>query len=251
MNCSVSYNLYKFYFTIVIVFATSLFFGQGFEMDALKNEYRWSASQISKKEISTGVVYQNNFISNGNISSLHLNQPMKPMLFFEDTQKILFIDNTLSSLGEIQLSPLQLGWVTFATPSNWGGIWLWDNSQKTLYRINNFGEILLSIPNIRNNRYSSDWEVKWMEEDGQFLYLRDNKHLFVLDMLGGIIACIPVNEFKETWLIDGQVWEHNDNAVVALYPKKGERVPIASQTIYLHSSGIFFGENYEMMQKWP
>lgn len=225
--------------------------GQSMQMDVTGNRYIWNGSEVIKKEKATRLEFRNNFLSSGNIKQLDLNQPMRPVLFFEDTQQLIFADNTLSPMSILELSPLNLGWIVQICTSKWGGIWVWDNSQKTLYKIDKNGAIILSIPNFSNSAYLSDWEVKWMAEDGNHLFIRDNAHLLVLDILGGIEQCIAVSAFNPTWLVNGEIWESNGQNLQCLYPSMNRSIPFNLHPVYLHRSGIYSGTNFETWTPWP
>jgi hypothetical protein len=208
-------------------------------IDAMGNVYRWNKSTIEKTEANSSIAFQNNFLSFGDIQNIDFTNPFKPFVFFENSQTIIFLDNTLSIQGKLNLENLDLGWITQVCGSNWSGYWLWNNMTKTLIKVNPIGEPILQIPNLSQSYIHSSWEIRWLAENGHQLFMRDDEHFFVFDLLGGLSNSYPIS-FSPTWLLDGQVMQYKDNRVETLYPNIKTIGMVTKPPIYINENGIYF-----------
>ncbi len=218
-------------------------------IDPLGNIYRWNKSKIEKKESNSAIVFQNNLLSFGDIQNIDFTNPFKPFLFFENSQSIVILDNTLSIQGQINLENLNMGWITQVCGSKWSGYWLWNNMEKTLIKINPHGESILQIPNLSQSYIHSSWEIRWMAENGQQLYLRDGEHFFVFDLLGGLSNVYPFS-YAPTWLIDGQVMQCRDNKIEVLYPTIKTIGTVSKCPVYMDENGIYFSADPIEFTPW-
>lgn len=104
-------------------------------VDPFGNRYDVFSEKILKYNKTDALLFSNGFPQYGNIHHLDITNPLQPSLFFFDTQKILIIDNTLSSQSSpIDLSqPLSNGVIPYYTAgcvSANSGFWAFDNVQK-------------------------------------------------------------------------------------------------------------------------
>lgn len=218
-------------------------------IDAMGNIYRWNSNNIEKTEATNSLVFQNNFLSYGDIQNIDFTNPFKPFVFFENSQTIVILDNTLSNQGEINLENLNLGWITQVCGSKWSGYWLWNNMTKTLIKINPNGEPILQIPNLSQSYIHSSWEIRWIAENGQQLFLRDGEHFFVFDLLGSLSGTYPFS-FAPSWIVDGKVMQYKDSRLEEIYPVIRTIGKVSKPPIYLNENGVYFSSDINDFIPW-
>ncbi len=219
------------------------------QVDVMGNVYRWNNNEIDKIEQGTKLTFENNFLSFGDIQNFDLTNPFKPFLFFENSQTIVVLDNTLSTQSELNLERLNLGWITQVCGSKWSGYWLWNNMTKSLIKINPIGEPIIQIPNLAQSDIQSSWEIKWMAENGNYLFMRDHEHLFVFDLFGGLNKIINV-PFARTWILNNQVVQYDQQKIEIIYPNRQILVRVPNEPYFINEDGLYFSIDTLDFRSW-
>ena len=138
--------------------------------------------------------YTFNDISLGNISFVDVNLALKPLLYYEDTQAIVFLDNTLSKQGET-IYPIDHGFsnVTKVCHSADNSFWLFERDGFELHRIDRQMQVISGTGSL-DLLLGRTIEPDYMVERGNRLYVKDpKKGIYVFDIYGNWVKTIPLN----------------------------------------------------------
>ena len=205
--------------SLLSLFSLAQSIGVNMGFDHWGNQYRWSESELEKYDPVQQLDYRNGQLTYGKITKLDWVQPQKPFVFFEDTQRIVFLDNTLSEQGEsISLSSiLPNSWITQVSGSVLGGFWCYDHLNQQLIKLDQLGNFLFTLNNLPHFNLLSDWDALGLIEHKNALYLWDHQNLFVFDLLGGLTQ--QVSAPGDNFLFDnGTVFQYNGTRILAIFP---------------------------------
>lgn len=120
----------------------------------------------------------------GDIHQLNVDNPQKLMAYYADYNNLIFLDNTLSEINRLDLESLSLWDTQGATLARDNSIWLLDNANIRLLKINEAGKVLLSTneqdPNLR--KYLID--IPQMTNKDNLIYLNNGSDISVYDEFG-------------------------------------------------------------------
>ncbi len=178
-----------------------------FQLDLLGQLYFVNGSEL--KKYSKDAVLLNTF-SNlylGDITSLDVSDPMNILLYYDDNNQIILLDNQLAVKNSpIDLSELGYEQASLVCLSYNNGFWLFDPISQALIRFNNLLDETDNSGNILNVTGYQIQPVQLIERDNQVI-LRDNKYgIFVFDRFGNYIKRIPFVNIDDLYIRSGQ-WQ--------------------------------------------
>jgi len=151
--------------------------------------------------------------SNGEISAIDVSDPYILLLFYEDLNRVIFLDDKLAPIGKpLDLDKLDLFNVSVVCKSKSFAIWIYDRFDNRLihYGFNPKG----IIQEIMLDPLKLEHEVIFMIESGNHLYLNTGKQVIVLDQYGSFIKSID-SEIKKTLQIkNNQIIYFKDNKLL-------------------------------------
>jgi ABC-type uncharacterized transport system permease subunit len=120
----------------------------------------------------------------GTISEIDTKNPMKVMLFSEQQQYLIFLDNTLSKQFELELSDYNLNYVTHVAASiQPDKIWVFDQQNSKISLIASKQQQSISLQNVAGLLNIKN-VLRIVEKDEQLLLFDAQKGLFVFDLFG-------------------------------------------------------------------
>ncbi len=190
-------------------------------IDVQGNVYRWNSNSVEKFDAVQQLYYRNGNLSFGSIKKLDLTQPQKPFIFFEETQRIVFLDNTLSEQSEsIELQTLiPQSWITQVSGSKMNGFWCYDHLNLKVIRLDRYGNVLFIIENLPQFNALSDWDAMGMIEHKNHLYIWDHQNLFLFDLLGGYFSQYPAKH-AQYWFDEERVYQETNHNIEQILPLK-------------------------------
>lgn len=175
--------------------------------DHLGNCYLVTADRIRKFD-SRGQ-FQKEFSNKnfGAISTADATNPLRILLFYRDFSRILFLDNTLSQNGEaVQLEALGYPMTTLAATSYDNGLWIYDQQNFELIRLNRNLQ-----PEQRTGNLSQQLGIELRPD---FLLEKDNK-LFMNNPATGILVFDVFGTYSRQIPLPGlHRFQIDDDAVV-------------------------------------
>ncbi len=137
--------------------------------------------------------------SNGKISSIDVSDPYILLLFFEDLNRIVFLDNKLAPIGgPFDLDKLGLFNTSAVCKSKNFAVWIFDSFENRIvnYSFNPKG----IIQEFSLDPLSLKEELNFMLESGKYLYLNTGKQLIIFDQYGSYIKSIQ-SEVKKSFQV--------------------------------------------------
>lgn len=152
----------------------------------------------------------------GSVTSIDANNPLKLLLFYENYQTIIMLDNLLGEIGRYNLFDLGFNDITAVGISNDNNVWLYDPIDYKLKKIDNSGRLLAESITMYNEGLEYI-RPEFLVEKGNKVFVYDKDHgFFLFDNLGQYLHAIPmkgidahqvVNENMIVFLKDGVI--HN------------------------------------------
>jgi len=103
-----------------------------------------SRNEILKYDTDYKLLFRYSIRSLGDITSLNVSNPQKLFVYYGDYNQIVLLENTLSEIKRLDLESLEIYNISGMTVGRDNFIWLFDNANLRLLKINERGEIFLS-----------------------------------------------------------------------------------------------------------
>lgn len=134
----------------------------------------------------------------GNISSVDATNPLKLVLYYQDYQQVVFLDNQLSGNGKaISLQDLGLEQAALVCASVNNSFWVYERRNNELLRYDENAKRVASTGNLRQVLGEEIAPVQ-MKEHNNLLYLISPKAgIHVFDIYGAFSKLIPIREVKD------------------------------------------------------
>jgi len=150
------------------------------EIDKLGNLYLINnRNEILKYSSDLELLFKNSYNKYGAISHVDVSNPQKTLIYFSDFQYVLFLDNTLSEIKNLNLEDLGFWDVKAVSLSMDNQIWIYDPVNFKLIKVNDNGKILLSS----NEQFTGDLdqELRLLAKDNEVYLFSKNKLLIFSD----------------------------------------------------------------------
>ncbi len=174
--------------------------------DNLSNVYLISDDRFLKYDMKLKLQKEFSNKNFGNITTADVTNPLRPLLFYQEFGRIVFLDNTLSLNGEpIALEKLGYPLATLAASSYDNSLWIYDQPSFELIRFNTALEI--------TNRTGNLSQILGIELQPNFILEKDNRlfvnnpktGILVFDVFGTYIKTIPILDLTNFQVADDQI----------------------------------------------
>ncbi len=159
-----------------------------FTVDNLDNIYLLSSSNQVKKLNANGdsVAIFNDVKKFGQATLIDVSNPLKVLLFYKDFATIVVLDRFLNIRNTIDLRKHNILQVRAIGQSYDNKIWLYDELENKLKKIDEDGTLLQETPDFRQLFGSAPAPQKIFDQD-QYIYLYDSaQSVFVFDYYGAL-----------------------------------------------------------------
>ncbi|MHA6246734.1 hypothetical protein ACXYMU_02270 [Pontibacter sp. CAU 1760] len=195
----------------------------------------------------------------GRISTMEAWNPMKVLLFYEDSQTLLLLDRFLRPLSSTDLRDINYGGIAkVAALSSDDGVWLFDETNLTLSKLDlRQRNVTLETPlNLILDRERFD--VLQLREYQNQLYLLDsNNGLYVFDNLGNYKQQIPLSGVRYVGFRDNELYYVLQGQLhfLDLYTSEKRAMPLPANKGYTNAlvgNGLlyFFSKNKADVYTW-
>lgn len=142
----------------------------------------------------------------GEVSHLDCSDPYQLLVFFQDYNIVLFLDNFLSENGDIiDMQSIGLDQVTLACHSREGGFWVFDQIRQKVLHLNDNLDVTHETVNFMQwfgRRLSPDYMLEYNNQ----LYLNEPESgLYVFDHFGTYIKKIALTQLHEPQILEGSI----------------------------------------------
>ncbi|MDR2978863.1 MAG: hypothetical protein LBV02_00230 [Bacteroidales bacterium] len=184
---------------------------QKMAIDPQGNLYLISESSLFKYDLSGKLLYSYTNFQYGTIHSVTAINPMKIMLFFRETGKIVFLDERLASIStEFDLFSSNFYTISLASCSINNQIWLYDQNNATLemrdFHFNPVNRITYNFPDFQ--------PIQLTEIPGKnFLMTNPNQAIYLFDTFGTLIKTLPLRTNHPAQVIGNTIYYIGDHSI--------------------------------------
>ncbi|MFY0674317.1 MAG: hypothetical protein JXQ87_13000 [Bacteroidia bacterium] len=134
-----------------------------------------------------GQHFTHNEKSLGKIINIDVSNPMRILLHYADANMVMFVDNTLTEMGRVQLQNFGIyGQNILVANSKLGGFWIYDPIQQAINRFDISGK---KFAGNQLNVIEKDLQPSFLYEKNAQVYMAlSNGQLIVLDINGTLSA---------------------------------------------------------------
>lgn len=162
-------------------------YAEKIRVDNLGYVYLVKGTQISRFDSDLIKIAQYDYKLNGEITTVDVSDPFRVLVFYEDFNRIIFLDNNLTELRDpIFLDDLLIYSTNAVCSSNQGGFRVYDNQNSSVISFNKD----LNITQTGTNLYSisENQNVIKIKESNNFVYvLLNSGKLVILDKFANFV----------------------------------------------------------------
>ena len=183
-----------------------------FYTDNLQNIYVLSSATDQIKKLnangdSVGVF--NNTLRYGKIYSADVTNPLKILVYYKDFSTILILDRYLSTRAVIDLRKLNMTQVKAIAQSYDGNIWLYDEAEGKIKKIDDNNTVLLESADLRLVFDEALSPATIIDDNGE-LYLYDtNKGWLIFDYYTTFKTRLAYTNWGDVEVIDKKLYGHD------------------------------------------
>jgi len=170
-----------------------------FTVDNLDNVYVITSTDQLKKYNANGdsVAVFNQVRKFGKVSTIDVSNPLKVLLYYKDFSTIVVLDRLLSIRNIIDLRKQGIFQVNAIGQSYDNNIWVYDEGNSKLKKIDDQGKTLLETTDFRQ-LFDHAPEVRNIFDQDGFVYLYDpQQSIFVFDYYGALRNKILINGWDD------------------------------------------------------
>ena len=180
--------------------------------DKLGNLYQISDMKIVKYSSKLDTLQSNSIFSNGTITSFDSRNPMQLILFYNQQQEIILLDNTLSQTNKIDL--LFFEWIDLACSSNRdNSFWLYSITTQSLIKTDKTGKITNRFKNIAQLVQKNINPTQLIEYENEVYLLDPDEGLFVFDLFGNFTKRIQLEKTENVKFYNKKVFYRVNNSI--------------------------------------
>ncbi|MCW3116988.1 MAG: hypothetical protein JWM28_1070 [Chitinophagaceae bacterium] len=170
-----------------------------FAVDNLDNMYLFSSSNQLKKLNAHGdsVAVYNDVKKFGRATYIDVSNPLRILLYYKDFLTIVILDRLLNLRSVIDLRKSNILQATAIGLSYDNNIWVYDEANSKLKKMDDQGRILLETPDFRQLFGDAPSPQSVFDQDG-FVYMYDSvKGVYVFDYYGALKNKILITGWKD------------------------------------------------------
>jgi len=202
--------------TLLKTFPTEV---KDFATDNLGNIYLLTnTNQIRKiNEKGDSIAVYNDVRRYGKIYSIDATNPLKVLVYYKDFATVVVLDRLLTVRNTIDLKKQNILQVKTITSSYDNNIWLYDDLDSKIKKIDDNGRVILESNDFRQVYQTVPSPNKLYDEDGQ-LYLYDpKKGMLVYDYYGAQKSSYPITNLQDVQVLDKNTITGHDSTHIILF----------------------------------
>lgn len=191
-----------------------------FTADNFDNIYLLNSSDQLKKIAANGdsVGVFNNVRRYGKVAQIDVSNPMRVLLFYKDFATVVVLDRLLSNRSTIDLRKQDIFQVEAVCLSYDNNIWLYDEFEHKLKKIDETGKLLFATSDFRQLFGEAFSFTSISDQDG-FLYLYDrNKGVYVFDYYGALKNIFSLTGYDNFRAVGKFITGTRNDSLMRYYP---------------------------------
>ena len=207
--------------------------------------------KINEKGDSVGVF--NQVTKYGKLSYVEAQNPWKAILFYKNFSTIVLLDKYLNVIAAINLRNKNIFQVKAVTTSYDNNIWLYDEQDNKLKKIDDAGNVISETVDFRLLFDSVPTPEKIIDRDG-FVYLYDpQKGVYLFDYYGSFKSRLPLLHWTDIAVIGKTIYGFDEENLYKYTPPLPDinkfKLPVALQnnnSIQLNNHKIYILKNQQL-----
>ena len=169
-----------------------------FNVDAIGNIYLITPTDQLKKKKPDGTLtaVYNDVKRYGKINTIDVRNPMKVLVYYKNYSAIVVLDKLLTFRNQIELKPLQFFEVNAIANTYDNNIWIYDEQNFRIKKIDDKGVLLLEYPDLRNEFNITPAAEKIIDENNQLYLIDQEQGVFIFDYYGAYNRLIPLKDLR-------------------------------------------------------
>ena len=213
----------------------------GFTADHLDNIYlHYSSGQLKKLDAKgDSIAVFNNIRRYGMLSYMDVSNPLRVLLYYKDFSIVVVLDRLLSVRTSIDLRKNEIFQVQAIGLSYDNNIWLYDEVESKLKKIDENGKLLYASTDFRQLFDEAYTFTSIFDQDG-LLYLYDkNKGVLIFDYFGSFKSKIPLTGLNNFRVAGKNIYGTKNDSLIRYQPagfmSQEIKLPAAfSQAVAIH-----------------
>ena len=163
------------------------------QTDRLGNLYIITkTNQLYKYDSRGNLLGTLNYKYLGNINFIDASNPFELYVFYKELNEVLFLDNNLSYRGEMLLNDYGISQSSAIARSYDNGIWVFDNGDLQLKRMNKNGEVLQMSGNVKQF-LNSTLQPNFIYDNNDKVFVNDSTiGILVFSVFANYVKTIPI-----------------------------------------------------------
>lgn len=146
-----------------------------------------------------------NKVSYGQLKNVDASNPLKILLFYEQYGKIIILDKMMSIKAELDLRRMGYSNVTAAGISADGNIWIYNETDAELIKVNEQQQVILKSNDLRQETLTVPQPSILLEKEGLVYLCDENQGIYILNRQGRFIQLLPFEQVENIQIIDRQM----------------------------------------------
>lgn len=215
-------------------------------LDNANMVYRYTDFEILKVNSIGDTLYRYSNNSLGKISYIDVTNPMKPLVFYNDAQKIAVLDNTLSlqnqrviNLEDIEAYSTQC----VATSQSEQGFWLYDLELMEIERFDFRLQKKVSTGNLLQLLGVDELNVLSLKERSGFLFVTtEHQGVIIFDIYGTLYKILDFKNVQYLDVLGKNLILQNDNNLIIMPLDIWDAKPIGNIDVSNSDKVLFINE---------
>ncbi len=165
-------------------------------IDRIEQIYVVSTTNQLYKYASDGKLLATaNFNYSGNITSLDITNPLEVYVFYQELNKVLFLDNNLAFRGSIDLQQSDVHMALAIARNYANGLWVFDASDLMVKKVDKDGTISQTSGNIRQFTKANFTPQNIIDNGNQVFMCDSANNILVFDVFANFKKEMPINGY--------------------------------------------------------
>ena len=182
---------------------------QQYQIDIQGNAYKIYTQEVVKMNAASQEEFRYSNKLLGNIDQMDVTNPLRPLIFYKDQQKLVITDNTLSKQNQQVISFDDLNMYQIQCVANSkidNGIWLYDQELLQIVKLDRTLNKVIETGNLQELLNLTDFTPeKMVEKSGKLYVYCPNKGFLIFDIYGTFYKKIPITDISVWNIVEGQI----------------------------------------------